>query len=126
MVPGNMLSRGLTIVASANGLLLFTMSITYAIPIISAATEKRQLALTINALGESPFDICRTTVGNGDFAALASQLEQIPGIGPVKALAIVNYIKSNESFNTLADIQKVHGIGPATWQKIEWFIVVQP
>jgi hypothetical protein len=77
MVPGNMLSRGLTIVASANGLLLFTMSITYAIPIISAATEKRQLALTINTLGESPFDICRTTVGNGDFAALASQLEQI-------------------------------------------------
>ncbi|ERJ19726.1 Ion transport 2 domain-containing protein [Salinisphaera shabanensis E1L3A] len=76
-VPGNGWARILTVVASANGLLLFTMSITYAIPIISAATEKRQLALTINTLGESPFDICRTTVGSGDFATLASQLEQI-------------------------------------------------
>ena len=58
--------------------------------------------------------------------ATASQFEQLPGIGPIKALAIVNYIKSNGSFNTLADIQKVHGIGSATWRKIEWFIVVQP
>ena len=77
IVANNNWTRLLTVLASANGLLLFTMSITYAIPIISAATEKRRLALSINAMGESPFDICRTTVGRGDFATLASQLEQI-------------------------------------------------
>jgi len=67
----------LTVIAAGNGLLLFTMSITYAIPIISAATEKRQLALAINTLGESPLAICRNTVGDGDFDVLRTQIEQI-------------------------------------------------
>jgi hypothetical protein len=67
----------LAVAAAGNGLLLFTMSITYAIPIISGATEKRQLALAINTMGESPLAICRNTVGDGDFDALRSQCEQI-------------------------------------------------
>lgn len=79
---GDFIPRGaawqlLTVITAANGLLLFTMSITYAIPIVSAATAKRQLALAINTMGESPFAICRTTAGNGDFATLCSQLGQI-------------------------------------------------
>ncbi|MES1929664.1 hypothetical protein SADO_10419 [Salinisphaera dokdonensis CL-ES53] len=75
--PKGIVWQLLTVIAAGNGLLLFTMSITYAIPIISAATEKRQLALAINTLGESPLAICRNTVGDGDFDVLRSQLEQI-------------------------------------------------
>lgn len=75
--PQGALWQLLTVAAAGNGLLLFTMSITYVIPIISAATEKRQLALTINTLGESPLAIWRNTVGNGDFEVLRTQIAQI-------------------------------------------------
>lgn len=75
MVPGGPGWRLLATIAGANGLLLFTLSITYALPIVSAATEKRQLALCIHAMGASPEEILRTGFGNGDFDSLASHLD---------------------------------------------------
>lgn len=96
----------LSTIAAGNGLLLFTMSITYAIPIMSAATEKRQLALAINTLGESPAAIYRQTVGDGDFDALRAQLEQvemaIAGAGQKHlAYPILHYFHSADTMTSL-------------------------
>ena len=58
--------------------------------------------------------------------ATQAELEQIPGIGPVKALAIINYIKTNGAIQNSGDILNVKGIGPATLRKMEEFIVTEP
>lgn len=39
--------------------------------------------------------------------------EALPGVGPVKAEAIVQYRQKNGPFKNLDDLEKVKGIGPA-------------
>src|SRR5229473_3758890 len=51
--------------------------------------------------------------------ATKEQLDALPGIGPVKAQAIVDYRTKNGPFKTLEDIKKVNGIGDATFDKIK-------
>ena len=46
-------------------------------------------------------------INTADVAALDS----LPGIGPAKAQAIVEYRKAHGSFKTLDDLVQVHGIG---------------
>lgn len=46
----------LTVVASSNGLFLITLSITYLVPVVQAATQVRQVAVYIASLGLSPHD----------------------------------------------------------------------
>lgn len=46
--------------------------------------------------------------------AQASTLQQLDGIGPSKAQAIIDYREHNGAFRTLADLAKVRGIGEQT------------
>ncbi|WP_435104744.1 ComEA family DNA-binding protein [Arhodomonas sp. AD133] len=48
----------------------------------------------------------------------ATALEQLDGIGPVKAEAIVKYRKANGPFSQLADLTKVDGIGETTVESL--------
>jgi len=50
--------------------------------------------------------------------------ERLPGIGPVKAAAIVDYRERNGPFTTVDEIVNVSGIGPATLEKLRPFISV--
>lgn len=47
-------------------------------------------------------------------SADAQTLEQLQGVGPAKALAIVAYREANGPFATIEDLAKVQGIGLRT------------
>jgi competence protein ComEA len=50
--------------------------------------------------------------------ATAAELDSLPGIGPSKATAIVEYREANGPFTSLNDLDKVSGIGPATLENL--------
>jgi comEA protein len=51
--------------------------------------------------------------------ATAVELDKIPGIGPTKAQAIVDYRTQNGNFTSIEDIQKVKGIKSGVFSKIK-------
>lgn len=57
--------------------------------------------------------------------ATAEELEFLPGIGPAKAQAIVDYRSSSGLFSDPAGIMNVSGIGPKTYEKFKDKITVQ-
>lgn len=53
-----------------------------------------------------------------------SSLETLSGIGPVIASRIIDFRDQNGPFSNIIEIQKVSGIGPATFDKIKDHITV--
>src|SRR3989338_3289221 len=51
-------------------------------------------------------------------------LDTLPGIGPSKATAIVEYRVAHGPFARIEDIQNVSGIGPSTYSDIKSLITV--
>jgi len=56
--------------------------------------------------------------------ASATLLDTLPGIGPVKATAIIEYRAEHGLFKAIEDIQNVKGIGPVTFVNIKALITV--
>lgn len=56
--------------------------------------------------------------------ASQAELETIPGIGPVKAAAIVARRESAGPFTSLEDLLEVDGIGPATLEAIRPYVTL--
>ena len=57
--------------------------------------------------------------------ATAAQLELLPGIGPSLAGRIVAYRTSHGRFGSIADLDKVDGIGPKTLERLAPLISVE-
>lgn len=51
--------------------------------------------------------------------ASQSELETLPGIGPSKALAIIDYRETNGGFQTIEDLKNIGGIGEKTFEKLK-------
>jgi hypothetical protein len=63
-----------TVVSTAQGFTLITLSVTYIVPVVSAVTQKRQLATLISHLGEDPSAIVTSAWNGRDFGQLEQQL----------------------------------------------------
>lgn len=57
--------------------------------------------------------------------ASQSQLETLPGIGPVKAAAIISYRQQHGPFMRIEDIMKVSGIGDKTFAGLRDLIIAR-
>jgi len=54
----------------------------------------------------------------------ATQLDTLPGIGPSKATAIIDYRTAHGLFTRIEDIQNVKGIGPSTYAGFKSLITI--
>ncbi len=57
--------------------------------------------------------------------ASQTELESLPGIGPITAEKIIAYRQENGPFTAIEEIQKVSGIGPATFERIQTLITIE-
>lgn len=90
-----------TAIASVNGFFIVSLSITYLLPVISAAVKKRQLAIYISTLGGTPDDLlvrCWNGKNFGNFDQhLISLAQEISGLGEsYLAYPILHYFHSIE------------------------------
>ena len=58
--------------------------------------------------------------------ASQAELEKLPGIGPVRATAIITYRDTHGHFRNIDDIVKVKGIGEKTLEQMRKLAVVRP
>lgn len=105
-VPGSAVWRLPPVLAAANGFFLFTLSITYIVNVLSAVTQRRQLALSISALGQTPYRILAMTADGGGFESLRAQLQQLQTTINTSgqqhlAFPVLHYFHGQHSDNTL-------------------------
>jgi competence ComEA-like helix-hairpin-helix protein len=58
--------------------------------------------------------------------ASAASLERLPGVGPTRAAAVVQYRQAHPTapFVTAGDVQKIHGVGEGTVRKISPYLTL--
>lgn len=57
--------------------------------------------------------------------ASPSELQQIPGVGSVKAQEIIRFREENGSFQKVEDLQEISGIGEKTVEKLKNFVTIK-
>lgn len=76
----------------------------------------QDVTLTNDDRGLSPL----VNINTAGFA----ELDSLPGIGEVKAQAILDYRQKNGLFTALEDLMKVEGINQSLFEKLEGFITL--
>lgn len=57
--------------------------------------------------------------------ATQAELETLPGIGPSKAIAIIDYRETTGKFQKIEDLKNISGIGDKTFEKLQDSIIVK-
>ena len=57
--------------------------------------------------------------------ATAGQLETLPGIGEVKARAIITYRDTNEGLSSTEELMEVSGIGSVIYDRVRELVYVR-
>jgi competence protein ComEA len=83
----------------------------------SADLSRLELLITDMAEGEPPQKV---NINRAE----AWLLEALPGIGKVRAQAIIDYRRQNGPFHNINELVKVEGMGNATYEKIKHLITV--
>lgn len=94
-----------------------------------------EFVVYVPSVGEEPIDIIQTTTagksaGQNDGkvninTADEQELMTIPGVGPAKAAAIIQYRTDHGLFKTPESLMEVSGIGQKTFEKLESQITVK-
>lgn len=58
--------------------------------------------------------------------ATVEQLQQLPGVGPATAKAIVSFREKSGPFQRPEDLLAIHGISRARFERIKPFVIVSP
>lgn len=93
---------------------------------------KDEMVLYIPAVGEVINEIPNQSVQAGQTGdekvnintADAAGLETLPGIGPSKSAAIIEYRETTGPFKTIEDIKSISGIGEKTFEKLKEKITI--
>lgn len=75
--PGGEVTRLLTALAAFNGLVLVTLIITYAVPLVQGAVARRKLAFSISLLGSSPQQMVWRAWQNNNTQGFENALGQV-------------------------------------------------
>nr|WP_284048160.1 potassium channel family protein [Marinobacter sp. ATCH36] len=75
--PGGEVTRLLTALAAFNGLVLVTLIITYAVPVVQGAVARRKLAFSISLLGRNPQEIVWRAWQNNNAQGFENALGQV-------------------------------------------------
>jgi len=93
------------------------------VPGIGAKTlEKLKPYITISKAPKRDTTLERPKVNINE--ASIEELEILPGIGPVKARAIVEYRRKRGGFKKVEELLEVPGIGPKTLEKLRPYVEV--
>ncbi|MDQ1144969.1 competence protein ComEA [Bacillus sp. SORGH_AS 510] len=74
-----------------------------------------------NATGSRSQEQGKININKAD----TTELQNLPGIGPSKADAILEYRNTNGPFKTVEDLKNISGIGEKTFEKLKDLIVVR-
>ena len=97
-----------------------------------ASYVQDEMAIYVPRIGENvnavlPVQVGETA-GNGTVnlnSAGSSELQTLPGIGPAKADAIIEYREMNGPYKSIEDLKEISGIGDKTFEKLKDLISVK-
>ncbi|MGA9289414.1 MAG: ComEA family DNA-binding protein, partial [Anaerobacillus sp.] len=87
-----------------------------------------EMVIYVPIIGENSSEPLGSLPAESNFISInradLTQLQELPGIGPSKAEAIIQYREENGGFTTIEDLQNISGIGEKTFEKLKDLITV--